>query len=345
VAPSPWALPRPLSPPPPIALELGDLFEYKLKEPVTIHKNHSALVPIVHSFIAAEKFSVWRDDAGLPRPQRALWLTNSSGHTLAGGSFSVLEQDTFAGEGIFDTIRPGERRLVSYASDLRLTVRSGGGTEQQHVTRCVVNRGVMTHHREILEKKTYTLHNEDTSPRSLLIEHPVRPGYGLRHNPRLVEETSGVMRFRLPVEPKQTASMVVEEARPLQTTDEIANVTPEEITLFVRQGSIDKTVEAALQRVVGKKEVIHDLEKKKEALGEEAETIFDDQQRLRENMKALRGSAEEKALTQRYTHQLDEQENRLASLRQQTQHVDAQGKAAQAGLDQMIQELSFDVKL
>jgi hypothetical protein len=36
---------------------LGDLFEYKLKEPVTIRKNQSALVPILQTDIAAEKVS------------------------------------------------------------------------------------------------------------------------------------------------------------------------------------------------------------------------------------------------------------------------------------------------
>jgi hypothetical protein len=64
------------------ARELGDLFEYKLKEPITIPKNRSALVPIVQSTIQAEKVSVWNEQAGLPRPQRALWITNSSGLTL-----------------------------------------------------------------------------------------------------------------------------------------------------------------------------------------------------------------------------------------------------------------------
>ena len=43
--------------------------------------------------------------------------------------------------------------------------------------------------------------------------------------------------------------------------------------------------------------------------------IFDDQQRLRENMKSLKGSAEEKKLLERYTQQLDAQETRLEALR------------------------------
>ena len=117
------------------AQELGDLFEYKLKEPITIRKNRSALVPIVQSPIIAEKVSVWNERAGLPRPQRALWLSNSSGLTLDGGSFSVMEDETFAGEGIVDPIRPDEKRLVSYATDLALNASSRNNTERERVAR------------------------------------------------------------------------------------------------------------------------------------------------------------------------------------------------------------------
>ena len=63
------------------AQELGDLFEYKIKEPITILKDHSALVPILQSKIDGEKVSVWNESAGTVRPQRALWLTNTSGLT------------------------------------------------------------------------------------------------------------------------------------------------------------------------------------------------------------------------------------------------------------------------
>lgn len=38
--------------------ELGDLFQYKLKDPVTIHKNESALVPILQAHLGAEKVSL-----------------------------------------------------------------------------------------------------------------------------------------------------------------------------------------------------------------------------------------------------------------------------------------------
>ena len=327
------------------AQELGDLFEYKLKQPITIAKNRSALVPIVQSTINAEKVSIWNERAGLPRPQRALWLTNSSGLTLDGGSFSVLEENTFAGEGIFDPIRPDEKRLVSYATDLALNASSRNSNEAQRISKVLIKGGVMTHESEMREKKTYTFRNEDSTPRTVIVEHPVRPGYELRSERRPAETSAGWMRFRLQVEPKQTASLVVEEARPLRATYTLTDLTANQIALFVSQKSINKTIEDALGKILAQQKVIGDLDEQKEAHEAQTMKIFDDQQRLRENMKALKGSADEKALLQRYTRQLNDQEDRLEVLQKESEKIETQHDEAQAALDKMIQELSFDVTL
>ncbi len=325
--------------------ELGDLFEYKLKEPISIPKNRSALVPVVQSAIGAEKVSVWNEQAGLRRPQRALWITNSSGLTLDGGSFSVLEEETFAGEGIFDPIRPEEKRLVSYATDLALNVSSTQGSNQQRVTRVRVHRGVMTHESEIRETKTYTFRNEDSSPRTVIVEHPVRSGYELRSKVQPIETTAAWMRFRLEVGAKQTAALVVEEARRMLASYTILNIDSKAIATFVQQQSIDKSVAEALRKVVAQKDAINDLEEQKDARDAEMGKIYDDQQRLRENMKALKGSPEEKALVQRYVQQLNTQETRLETLRKEIAELEARKDSSQAELDRMIEAMSFDVEL
>jgi len=325
--------------------ELGDLFEYKLKEPITIQKNRSALVPVVQSAIGTEKVSVWNDQAGLRRPQRALWITNSSGLTLDGGSFSVLEEETFAGEGIFDPIRPDEKRLVSYATDLALNVSSTQGSDRQRVTRVRVNRGVMTHESEVREMRTYTFRNEDKSPRTVIVEHPVRSGYVLRSAAQPIETTAAWMRFRLEVGAKQTAALAVEEARPVVASYTISDINSKLVATFVQERSIDKSVEDALRKVLAQKDVIDNLEEQKNARDAETEKIFDDQQRLRENMKSLKGSPEEKALVQRYVQQLNTQETRLETLRKEIEQLEAKKDSAQADLDRIIQDLSFDVKL
>lgn len=328
-----------------LSQELGDLFEYKLKSPITIPKNRSALVPIAQSPITTEKVSLWNEQAKLLRPQRALWLTNSTGLTLDGGSVSVLEDETFAGEGVFDPIRPGERPLVSYANDLAVTVSSKIGSEREQVSRVVIDHGMMTQHNELREKKTYTFRNSDTSQRTLIVEHPVRQGYELRGNTRPDETTADWYRFRLKLDSKETAALVVEEARDEQATYALTNLDNAQLEIFLKQRSVGSAIEDAMHKVLARKDAIDVLKEQKSTADNETQTIFDDQQRLRENMKALKGTPEEKALVQRYTAQLDRQETRLAELQKQSGNLDNQIDSAEADLNRFIQQLSFDVKL
>ena len=234
---------------------------------------------------------------------------------------------------------------MSYATDLALNASSKNSSEQERVTRVRVIRGVMTHEREVREKKTYTFRNEDTSPRTVIVEHPARIGYDLRSEMRPIESTAGWMRFRVPVESKQTTSLVVEEARPVQTTYTLTNITSDQIGVFVNQRSINKVVEEALRRIVTQQGVLRELSNRKSTRETEAGQIFDDQQRLRENMKALKGSVEEKALLQRYTQQLNSQETRLEALKKETQQLETQEEEAQLELDRIVQSISLDVMI
>lgn len=326
------------------AQALGDLFEYKLKEPVTIERNKSALVPILQSDIDAEKVSVWNEQSGSPRPQRALWLTNSAGVTLDGGSFTVLEEETFAGEGILDPIHQGEKRLVSYAIDLAVNASSTQSTTSQ-VTRLLAAKGILTFQSEYIETKTYTFRNEDLQPRTIIVEHPVREGYKLRGDLKPVETTANWMRFRVAVPAKETKTLVVEESRQQENTVEISDLTSERLIEYVKSGYVNKTAEAALRKLLDQKSAIEALENRKAERAAEAASIARDQERLRENIKTIGGDPEERTLLRRYTSQLDQQENRLEAIERETRQLETQIDDAQAALDKAILDLAFDEPL
>jgi hypothetical protein len=84
---------------------------------------------------------------------------------------------------------------------------------------------------------------------------------------------------------------------------------------------------------------------RKDARDEEMTRIFDDQQRLRENMRSLKGSSEEKLLLQRYTAQLNDQETQLEKLRKEIESLGAKKDAEVEKLTKLVRELTFDVKL
>lgn len=173
----------------------------------------------------------------------------------------------------------------------------------------------------------------------------MRSGYQLRGNAQPVESTADWKRFRLAVNAKQTASLAVEEARVEQVTYALTDITDDLVATFVRQQSINGTIENALRKILVQKAAVAELENQKNGREDERDEIFNDQQRLRENMKSLRGSAEERKLLERYTEQLNAQETRLAVLHKEMQDIETQRDKAQAAPDRMMQELSFDVKM
>ena len=73
--------------------------------------------------------------------------------------------------------------------------------------------------------------------------------------------------------------------------------------------------------------------------------ISEDQQRVRENMKALKGSVEEKALVARYVRELNEQEDRVQSLHREMADLQQKREAAQKTLNDMIEGLQMEVTL
>jgi len=326
--------------------ELGDLFEYKLKDRVTLKKNQSALVPIAQTEIDAEKISLWSGTTGSGRPLRGLWLKNTSPLTFDGGSFSVLENEVFAGEGLTDPIKPGERRLISYATDLGLLVEASQNSQPQHVTRVKISKGVLTHVSELHERTLYIARNQDQGARTLVIEHPARVEWQLAKAAKEPDEkVPGVYRFRMDVPSKATASLPVEEVRTLATSYQLSNLDEDQIAVFVKQGTITPEMAQALAKITAQKAVVAKLEEEMENRQKDIDRIVEDQGRLRENMKALRGSAEEKALLQRYTRQLDEQETQLDALRKKIKDTEAQRDNANAQLEKVIDELQIEAAL
>src|SRR5947199_7401521 len=93
---------------------------------------------------------------------------------------------------------------------------------------------------------------------------------------------------------KATASLPIEEVRSLMNSYELANLDTDQIGLFLKQQTITPEMAQALQKITQQKGAVSDLETEMENRQKDIDRIVEDQGRLRENMKALKGSAEEK---------------------------------------------------
>jgi archaellum component FlaC len=323
--------------------DLGDLFEYKLQDHVTIRKNQSALVPILQARIDAEKVSVWNPSQS--SVLRALWLDNTSALTFDGGSFNVLEGNAFAGEGLMDPIKPGEKRLLSYAADLGVLVDTKQKAENQRVTRVIIAHGSMLQSTQEREEHTYTIRNRDTASRTVVIEHPARPGWKLTDEEKPAESSASFHRFRLTVDSKKTETLTVKEYRPITNNYLLTNVTDDQIKFFAAQKMINAEIDQALRKVISQKNSIAALDAEMASRKSKITGISEDQQRVRENMKALKGSVEEIALVARYVRELNEQEDHVQSLHREVADLQQKRDAAQKTLNDMIEGLQMEATL
>ena len=324
--------------------ELGDLFEYKISERISILKNQSALVPILNHDVGAERVSLWNSRAVNGRPLRSLWLTNASGATLDAGSFSVLDAGAFAGEGLVDAMKPGEKRLLSYAVDLGVQVEPRNGDEQRTVSRVSIARGVLVQYSERLARRVYTIRNNDTTDRRVVIEHPIRAGWKLASTAAPPAETSvDAYRFVVSVPAKKTETFTVAEQQPLSQTYRIADITSQQVDLIVRESGGDRGLRSALAPILAAKATVASLNDELNSRTVETKRIEEDQMRVRENMKALRGSSQEQQLLKRYTAQLAQQEDRVEALRKETDDLEHRRRDAQTELARLVDSLATDV--
>ena len=320
---------------------LGDMFEYKIRQNVTVLQNQSALVPIVQAHVQAEKVTLWNERQ--PAPVRAVWLTNSSGLTLDAGSFNIVEAGSFAGEGLLAEIHPDERRLLSYAADTAVRVKQEGSSEQRPYTRLRAARGILTLTRELRETRIYTVSNSDTAARSVVIEHPARSGWRFINAELKPEESSGSChRFRVRVAPGTSEKLAVAEYYPQLTTYALNTLDNDTIAFILQSSGIDPEVEAGLRKLLAKKDAVAETERELQASREELGRIAQEQARIRENMKALKGSPEEKVLLQRYVASLNQQEDRLAKINSEISAKEVELSARQREYLQTAELIAFD---
>ena len=236
------------------AAALGDLFEYRIKEPVTLAKNQSALVPIVSAEITAEKVAIWNRMGGSGRPLRAVWLTNNSGLTLDGGSISVIDGNAFAGEGLIEPLKPGERRLLSYAADQGVLVDSKTESAPSRVLSIRAHDGIVIQQTEDRASWTYTARSEERSPVTLIVEHRQRPGWTLASGQSPAESTPDAHRFRVVVPAGKEAVLVVREVRTGETRVAVADFMGDHVSqLAIASGASAESLQRALAPLLVKR--------------------------------------------------------------------------------------------
>ena len=313
-----------------------DFFEYALTAPVTIHKNESAMVPILQQELPAVHVTLWSEKE--PTPLRAVWLENKSKLTLDSGSFSIFESGEFAGEGLLDPIHPGERRLLSYAADQAVRVKVSARNGERTLHHVQIRKGSVIETYMDVDAKTYSAINSGDLDRDVLIEQPRHTNdWTLDGDLKAAETSPNIYRFKLPVAAHTTAKLEVRERGPEKTAVYLNAYNNQSVYLL----DLVKRVPEALDKlkpVIDAEDALADLDRRINESKQIEAPAAADEARDRENLTALKGNDAAK----RFVDELNRAEDLLQATRKQTAGLEAQKKVAIEKLNELISQISFD---
>lgn len=326
--------------------QVGDLFEYHIDQPVTVLRDRSALIPILQTRMEGERVSIYNQGVRSDRAFGGMLLKNTSSLTLEDGAMTIIDGDAYAGEALMARLKPAEQRLISYALDLGTLVNVRVKEDRAPTFFVRAIDGVFQAHFYQTNSKTYVLTNQTDKPRVVIVEHPVRQDWTLSDDtPKPEAKSQRFYRFRIQLGPHQKVELPVTERRVLMETYTLSNFTRQDLELFIARNYIDAATRAVLEKIIDVRSRMATAQARIETIDEEVEEIGKDQERLRDNIKALTATAEAKQLITRYVAKADTQETRLEQLEKEKQTLNEQLERLQIELATLVRGLTIDHKL
>jgi hypothetical protein len=198
-----------------------------------------------------------------------------------------------------------------------------------------------------MKTTVYAFNNLTDRAKTVYIEHPYDKGekWQLVKTARPAETTEKYHRFKVIVAPKTTTQFSVSEELPESHTYALNNITTNDIQVFVKSNYLTPEMKQSLEGVAELKAQVAATSREIAEKQSEINTITKDQERMRENLRALGKTEEEKQLVQRYVAKIAQGEDQLERLRQEEKKLQEERNNLQRQLDERVKKLAMDHRL
>jgi hypothetical protein len=276
-------------------------------------------------------------------PMRCVEFKNATGLTLEGGPVTVLEGGSYVGEAMLETTKPDEQRLVPYAVELAVHVLDNVDSHEDRVHKVTIRRGQMRIHYNEVKQTTYTMNNKADAEQTVYLDHPrLIKEWKLFDTVEPLEITENYWRFRFALPAKKVTRFVVKQQRLLYQTFALSDLSGKQLGIWLEQRYLDKKTEKLLRQVVELRQQLAGLDEKLQHLKEERESIHNEQNRIRENLKSLGDRPSEKELRERIVRTFNAQEDRLEEMEKEVrEHTTARDRCREQ-INQLLADLEYE---
>jgi hypothetical protein len=291
---------------------LGESFEYQVARPVNLGRFKSALVPILDIPVQTTAMSIYNPTVMPTHPLKGFRLINGGKEFIAQGPISVFHEDHVLGQARLSDTKPGESRLISYAIDLDVQMKSEDQPELRTFISCEVRNGILTETTRIRRTKRTTCLNKSQEAKLIWITQPIDSGWAIVSKTKPVETTANLYRFEVKLKPGETIHHDVVEEQDTRSDLRLAEMTTDALTAVMKKGSTPPAVKVALGQVLANAEARRAAENKIKQFQAEVKEIEEEQTRLRANLEKF---PKESELFKRYLKKFDDQETEIEKRR------------------------------
>lgn len=322
-----------------ITQKTGQLFEYRIDRPVTVLRNQSALVPIVADEFEGGKKLLYNEAQRAENPYSVVDFKNTTGLTLEGGPVTVYEGQIYAGEAMMDTLAPDEERMLPYAVALEVEVKVDREQHDALVAQSIL-RGVWTQERAYYANTTYRLVNKGDQAKTVVIEHPISAAE-LVKSPKPDNESRNFWRFSIELPARGTESLSLTEKTLLTDRNVFTHTNPDHILVLIDGVVGHRESPPVLEKLKDNANKMKKFGERQREIELQIKALTNGQSRLRENLKSLGNTEEEKRLRSRYVSQLDAEETKIAEGNGELEKVREQFREAKDEFFKLAGELSL----
>ena len=316
---------------------VGEAFQYTMKNPISIGRQQSAMLPILTSAIDGRRVSIFNRADGIDHPMRGVELTNSTGLQLIPGPVAVFDAFTYAGDAQVGYMTLNDKRLLAYAVDLSVSAAvQDDSTNTMRSIRIV--DGFIEETRKQVQRTSFAFNNKDAARgRTMLVETAKIQGWELAEPKKAAEETQSLYRFELTLKPSEKATFVVAQENTFLSRISVAQYDMPTLLAYASDKKASQAVIDAAKKAAAMQATMNATSGRIALLGQERQSIDADQNRIRQNMASIDHDTE---VYRRYLTKFNEQESRLEAILVQTTNEQTTLQSQQNALNDYVRSLN-----
>ncbi len=357
--------PRPPPPPPPppssaprdlrslaaVAVE-GGTTRYDLPQAVTVPDRSATMVMLLSRKVAGEALFLFAPDGGVPdsssHPFRVARFVNQTPGVLERGPIAVFESGSFLGQGMVDPLPAGATATVPFALERGIGVDQETKVDELGERVAKIENGELTIERDSVRVTKYRIKSGASTASKVLVRHPRVPGARLHEPPKGTEDNVGTGTALVPmtVGPSATGELAVDERTTVRRREDwFSLIADNAVKAYLADPRANPAAKAKLGTAwTTRKEIVDRLEARAK-LSQEQETLTQQTQETRANLKAIEKNKSADQLRARLTARLGETATRLDDINRKVVEIDSKLAELRIQFKEALRDLKIEAPL